>query len=166
MGKFERFLTGFTSIKANYQVYDRGDWPLSLGYFIIYRLLTKLENVSDHVRFFPEVGGGGGKHDSFPHLASPLSQRRSVSSFFWLSLVFVKSTNPPTHTKNGRTLLSLWSSYFYLRLNFAWHKFPSNGPKSSTWINGGLIAATCSSWRLKLLRLLSTAGKKVVAETT
>ena len=58
MGKFERFLTGFTSIKANYQVYDRGDWPLSLGYFIIYRLLTKLENVSDHVRFFPEVGGG------------------------------------------------------------------------------------------------------------
>ena len=40
-------------LKAKYEVNDRGGWPLSMGYFILYRFLTKLENLSYHMGFFP-----------------------------------------------------------------------------------------------------------------
>ena len=98
VGKFEEFLTGLASFKAKYQVNGRGYRPSSMRYFTFYRFRTKVENLPDHVDSFPTGGG----HGPYPHLASPLFQRRSDSPFIWLSLVFAKSTNFPIQTKTFR----------------------------------------------------------------
>ena len=95
------FLHDLPSFKAKYQVNDRGYRPLSMGYCTFYRFPTKGEYLSDHMGSFPDEG-----HGLCSHLGSPLSRRRADSPTFWLSLVLIKSTNPPIQTKNVGAIFS------------------------------------------------------------